>query len=1322
MRSRFDTAVFIPGAGTYVFADDVVWRYAPGRRHPDRGYPRPITKEFPGTFPRRVDAALVDPARSLLLFRGDRYIRYDLARGRPLLGFPRRYADDWPGVFPDRIDAAVHWGPDLVYLFHGDAYTSFSPGRGRARPGYPKPIALNWPGLSGGPVRAALRLPDGHRLLVTDSGAQAYAQDGRPVDPEGFVAPVMDRVDSVARQRSSEGPVLRSPRLLGSPARAELEQVAAGELRLGRPYDPTYPVPIRSQGPAVKEIQRSLIDLGWPLPRFGADGRYGNETYATVLAYKRRHNVPSDTGYLDGIAGPKMIAHIDASLPLRPCPPARPSSGALAEAGAFGAEAEMPGEAYEVPDVQPPAPGVPLFPTAVTPVLIPDRKLQAALAIAVAAVESRHRLTPGSFPIPFAIAEVTDTRPFALAGHRENEMDYIASEAKVQIMFAAYALRDLARRFATTRGITRPADLFAQLTAEVTPLLRSTVPRIASATNISDRHRDASYSAALAAKVDAAGPASVDFTPAFRSDLEQMIVASDNSAAGRCVRAIGYAYLNGVLQACGLFDAASDTGLWEAADFHGGDPPFTATRWPSVRVPVANDRDVGQAGTTRSMVELLSLLAARLIIDPAACDEMLGHLHRAAVPPTQVDRVFAREPGILRGNSITHNKIGIGPLNREPNEGRLAFSEVSILNGPIAAGRRYVVAWQNFVDRDGAAWHARPGAFIDIATIIRDTVTEYEKPAVAPEAQVGDGPLGDAAGSMQPPLEGDDFFLKAANTESDLNFLSAARPGNKVQPLVDGSAFFPAVEEAIADANESVYCTFWAIYPDTPLMSTKVRDALKVTDWQSLLAKIAREKGVKVRIITSDFDPVLDNEGHQRTWMGFNKFIAQAVTSGLTADQFQIFISLHPAAISGGIGDLVDKAAKPVLQAIIKQLNDKKLAGLENSPGLWRLVKLLNSGRVEMIAKPAFSASPASYHQKTILIDNQVGFVGGINISDFYQNTPQHLGDHRAHDAFCRVEGPVVTDIERNFVGRWNDESPRFAAFVTAANNIKLGKYQIKSPLAISNLTLSKVTPPNAGNALAQLHRTVCGGIVGTPPLIAPQTDRDDIKRTYEQVISRANEFVYIENQYLRTTDLADWVISRFKANGNLQVIIVVPVLPEELEEGKGDRISLKGVDLEHQTLTKLQTGLGRNVGLYSLVQNSSMPAGTPAAKRGLSSFGSLRIYPHSKILIVDDVFASIGSANVNPRSFQLDSEVDLGWYEPSSVKAFREQLWREHLGSPTGSLFATWKPADYVKQWEAIASSNSKTLPERRQGFVVPHSVKATKGSPDLLIPDWLT
>jgi hypothetical protein len=124
--------------------------------------------------------------------------------------------------------------------------------------------------------------------------------------------------------RVSRGP-LRSLRFAGDP---ELQAVALGRLRLGRQNDRPYPAPIQSQGGAVRKVQQALLDLGYPLPRNGDDGRYNQETYQAVLAYKRNFNIRTTSGYLDGIVGPKTIAHLDSNFPPGPLPacsiPGRP--------------------------------------------------------------------------------------------------------------------------------------------------------------------------------------------------------------------------------------------------------------------------------------------------------------------------------------------------------------------------------------------------------------------------------------------------------------------------------------------------------------------------------------------------------------------------------------------------------------------------------------------------------------------------------------------------------------------------------------------------------------------------------------------------------------------------------------------------------------------------------------------------------------------------------------------------------------------------------------------------------------------------------------
>ncbi len=405
-----------------------------------------------------------------------------------------------------------------------------------------------------------------------------------------------------------------------------------------------------------------------------------------------------------------------------------------------------------------------------------------------------------------------------------------------------------------------------------------------------------------------------------------------------------------------------------------------------------------------------------------------------------------------------------------------------------------------------------------------------------------------------------------------------------------------------------------------------------------------------------------------------------------------------------------------MLATVIAKFNKKGLAGLENSPGIWGDVKL-SGKKLSMVASPTLDVFPATHHQKTVVVDNKIGFLGGLNISDYFQDNPRHLKKEPAHDVFCRIEGPVIADLARNFVGRWNAEMAAFNTFVATANaNGKaLGKFKIDHRFPISTLSLSKAAPGKQGNAVAQVLRTLSSGIQS--PVVGSysvQVVRDDIARSYERAISLATDFIYIENQVMRLDDLANAIITRFKKATKLQVIVVLPVVPEEIADGTADQITFHGQALQHEALTKLKAALGKNVGLYSLLQK----------RKGTGKFtflNSVQIDVHCKLIVVDDVFASIGSANASPRSFMLDSEINVAWYEPDTVKKFREDLWKEHLESPTGSLFASWKRSDYVQQWDAIASKNVKVKPELRQGFVVPHNPDKEKGKKTALLPDFL-
>src|SRR5215213_4692437 len=180
----------------------------------------------------------------------------------------------------------------------------------------------------------------------------------------------------------------------------------------------------------------------------------------------------------------------------------------------------------------------------------------------------------------------------------------------------------------------------------------------------------------------------------------------------------------------------------------------------------------------------------------------------------------------------------------------------------------------------------------------------------------------------------DDFMLPSADDSDDVKFRAPARKGNIVVPLIDGQGVFTAVEDAIAAATESVYCSLWSIYPTTPLLSPTVRSA-KLKTWQDLLITVAAK--AKIRIIVSDFEPVVDNSHHQRAWRAYNQLTAAAKKARLTKDQFQIIVSLHPASMSNFAITMLSKSK---LNGIIKQMNRDAFKGLQDSPGIWSLVAI----------------------------------------------------------------------------------------------------------------------------------------------------------------------------------------------------------------------------------------------------------------------------------------------------------------------------------------------------------------------------------------------
>lgn len=67
------------------------------------------------------------------------------------------------------------------------------------------------------------------------------------------------------------------------------------------------------KGEAVKDLQKKLMILGYQLPRYGADGSFGNETLAAVKAFQKDHGLN-----VDGVAGPATLSALDAAIGSQP--------------------------------------------------------------------------------------------------------------------------------------------------------------------------------------------------------------------------------------------------------------------------------------------------------------------------------------------------------------------------------------------------------------------------------------------------------------------------------------------------------------------------------------------------------------------------------------------------------------------------------------------------------------------------------------------------------------------------------------------------------------------------------------------------------------------------------------------------------------------------------------------------------------------------------------------------------------------------------------------------------------------------------------------
>jgi phosphatidylserine/phosphatidylglycerophosphate/cardiolipin synthase-like enzyme len=298
-----------------------------------------------------------------------------------------------------------------------------------------------------------------------------------------------------------------------------------------------------------------------------------------------------------------------------------------------------------------------------------------------------------------------------------------------------------------------------------------------------------------------------------------------------------------------------------------------------------------------------------------------------------------------------------------------------------------------------------------------------------------------------------------------------------------------------------------------------------------------------------------------------------------------------------------------------------------------------------------------SLHQKISIVDGGYAFVGGVdplieNKGDFdrwdthdhpfstpLRQTPQGATPHPWHDAHALIEGPAASDVELNFRQRWNDVVER---------------HHWDKALLISEHPLP---PPVESRSIVQIARTIPEHTYHFKPLIIR-----GIAQFYVNALHNIQEFVYLENQYFWLRSFTGIDIP-FIGIDNVEMEENIRALGAALQRGASMSIILPdhpnvGRAFSDAGLMRLRTEAPQ------AVEEGRLQAFCLATSTRIDGTEHYRpIYVHAKVAVVDDVWATVGSGNLNNRGMRDDTEMNVATLDPELAYALRLVLQGEHLG-----------------------------------------------------------
>lgn len=306
------------------------------------------------------------------------------------------------------------------------------------------------------------------------------------------------------------------------------------------------------------------------------------------------------------------------------------------------------------------------------------------------------------------------------------------------------------------------------------------------------------------------------------------------------------------------------------------------------------------------------------------------------------------------------------------------------------------------------------------------------------------------------------------------------------------------------------------------------------------------------------------------------------------------YFNFRNDSIASLLFDLLAEKAKEGVE--VRALFDGFGNDSNNQPLLKKHIKAIRKRGIEIyefdpIRFPWINHVLHRDHRKIVVIDGQIAYTGGMNVADYYiKGTPQ-VGEWR--DMHCRIDGDEVNTLQAIFLRIWNK---------TARQNVHGAKYFRGIRGGYYFHDLKSDTCCTAG------HKMV--GIINREP----RTSNKIIRQFYINAINDAKDSIKLVNPYLTLT-------------GKLKRALKLAVK--------------RGVKVEVMVSAKSDIPLTPDCVFYNVHK---------LMKHGVDVYIYEPGFHHTKIIMVDGLFCTVGSANLNSRSLRFDYEENAVIIDPCTT------------------------------------------------------------------------